>query len=320
MRIESRMTAPLLALLFLMPAACSTDGEPAESPETGAEPPAAPHVVDVVARDFAFDLADSLPSGWTTFHMTNTVQEEHFMYLYRLPEDRTFEQLQNEALAPFGAVWYAYVSGEIGRTEADLRLLTEVPAWFFEDVASVGGPALTEPGERARVTVRLDPGTYVAECYVKRADGTWHTELGMQRTLTVTDTFRETSPPEADLRMTLSSYAIDVAGDVPAGSSVIEVRAGDRPDGFMPHDVNLFRLDDASTTEGGSVVEEIVRWMDWMEPDGFRTPAPGHSMGGMEHLTPGEVGYIHLDLEPGSYAWVSEGYGDRGMVRAFTVP
>ena len=215
-----------------------------------------------------------------------------------------------------GAPWYAYVTGEISREEAEDRFRTEIPVWFYDEVISVGGAALTEPGERARVTIDLEPGTYVLECYVKRPDGTWHTELGMQRTVVVASNEQPTdaAPPEPDATMTLSNYEIEIAGHIPAGPSVIEVRAESRPDGLMPHDINLFRL------EEGVAVPEIVEWMDWMEPEGFRAPAPGRSLGGMEHLSPDRAGYVHLDLEPGSYAWVSEGYGDRGMVREFTVP
>lgn len=39
----------------------------------------------------------------------------------------------------------------------------------------------------------------------------------------------------------------------------------------------------------------------------------------MEHFSPDRAGYVHLDLTPGSYVWVSEGYGDRGMVSEFTI-
>jgi hypothetical protein len=275
-----------------------------------------PPIVRVTARDFAFDVADTLPAGWTTLDFENAGQEEHFAYLYRLPEDKTFEDLRTEALAPFGAAWYGYVTGEISREEAEDRFRTEIPAWFYDEIISVGGAALTEPGERARVTIDLEPGTYVLECYVKRPDGTWHTELGMQRTVVVAtdEDHIDAAPPEVDATMTLSNYEIEMAGQVTAGPSVIEVRAENRPEGLLPHDINLFRL------EEGVDLPEIVEWMDWMEPEGFRAPAPGRSLGGMEHLSPDRAGYVHLDLEPGSYAWVSEGYGDRGMVREFTIP
>jgi len=47
------------------------------------------HVVEVTARDFAFDAPDQIPSGWTTFRMTNAGEQEHFLYIYRLPENKT---------------------------------------------------------------------------------------------------------------------------------------------------------------------------------------------------------------------------------------
>lgn len=309
---------PLLVLVCSVGTGCRGGDADRESPGTRAtgSSTTAPPIVTVIARDFAFDVADTLPAGWTTLDFENAGQEEHFAYLYRLPDDKTIEDLRTEALAPFGAAWYGYVTGEISREQAEERFRTEIPTWFYDEVVSAGGVALTEPGERARVTIDLEPGTYVLECYVKRPDGTWHTELGMQRTVVVTRDERHdgATPPQPDATMTLSNYDIELAGRVPAGSSVLEVRAEDRPDGLMAHDVNLFRL------EEGVSVPEIVQWMDWMEPEGFRAPAPGHSLGGMEHLSPDRAGYVHLDLEPGRYAWVSEGYGDRGMVREFTVP
>lgn len=312
-----KLIRTLLFVLLASGAAVACSGGDTDSSDdvaVEAERPAPP-VVNIVARDFAFEVADTLPDGWVTVDFENEGQEEHFAYLYRLPDDKTIDELRSEALAPFGAAWYGYVSGEISREEAEERFRTDIPAWFYDEIISVGGPALTEPGEHARVTIELEPGTYVLECYVKRPDGTWHTELGMQRTVIVAETEREVeaAPPEADARMTLSNYAIEWEGEIDGGSGVVEVHATDRPDGLMPHDINLFRLDEEVTTA------DIVEWMDWMESEGFRAPAPAHSLGGMEHLSPDRAGYVHLELQPGSYAWVSEGYGNRGMVSEFTV-
>ena len=39
----------------------------------------------------------------------------------------------------------------------------------------------------------------------------------------------------------------------------------------------------------------------------------------MEHLDPELTGYVHVDLSPGEYAWVSEGYGSRGATKEFVV-
>jgi hypothetical protein len=189
----------------------------------------------------------------------------------------------------------------------------EIGEWFFTDAVPSGGPALTEPGETSEATVLLEPGTYVMECYVKTPQGTWHTSRGMVTELVVTDEPNGASAPEADVRLTLSNYEIDVTGEMTTGPRTVAVHVEEDPEGFMLHDVNLVRLD------GDTTVDDVVAWMDWMDLEQFRSPAPGHFLGGVEHMVSGRTGYVSVDLEPGRYAWVSEGYGARGMVEAFTV-
>lgn len=270
-------------------------------------------VVDVVAREFAFDAPDSIPSGWTTFRMENAGEQEHFLVLWRLPDGTSFEDYRVEVVDVFGRVWERYTAGEIDREGAGRALGEELPAWFFTGVTPSGGPALTEPGESAQATVRLVPGTYVMECYVKTPDGRFHSEVGMLRQLTVTDESTDASPPDADVRLTLSNYEIASSGELAAGTRTVAVDVQENPEGFLAHDINLFRL------EAGADVQEIVDWMDWMDLEQFRAPAPGYSLGGMEHMTAGATGYLTVRLGPGRYAWVSEGYGAQGMVRTFDV-
>lgn len=114
--------------------------------------------------------------------------------------------------------------------------------------------------------------------------------------------------------LTLSNYEIETSGQLTAGTRTVAVHVTDTPEGMLPHDINLFRLESETTT-----VEEIVAWMDWMDLGQFRAPGPGISIGGVEHLPAGATGYKTVDLEPGRYAWVSQGYGARGMVEEFTV-
>lgn len=269
-------------------------------------------LVDVVARDFAFEAPEAIPSGWTTFRMQNIGQQEHFLYLYRIPDEVSYEQFREEAMVGFGNVWNAYASGELTRTEAETAFADELPEWFFTELTPAGGPALTEPGAQAVATVHLEPGNYVMECYVKTPDGRWHTELGMQRSLVVTDDSNGASPPAADVELALSNYDIATSGELAAGRQTIAVHVEEKPEGFMMHDVNLVRL-------GGNSVNEIVEWMDWMDLKGFRAPAPGYSLGGVEHMAAGRTGYMTVELTPGDYVWVSEGYGHQGMVEEFTV-
>jgi hypothetical protein len=305
--------SPTAAIVLV--AAGLTACQTAERAETaGAESAAEEtHVVEVTARDFAFEAPEEIPSGWSTIRMTNAGAQEHFMYLYRLPGDMTFERYRREVLVPFDTVWNHYAAGDLDRSQTEAALGAALPEWFF-DITPSGGPALTEPGTTSQVTVRLDPGTYVMECYVKTPDGRWHTALGMARRLVVTNDSTGAAPPEADAELTLSNYEITTSGELGAGEHTVAVHVEENPDGFMMHDINLIRLD------GATGLDQVVAWMDWMDLEGFRAPAPGHSLGGVEHLAAGRTGYMTVDLGPGEYAWVSEGYGARGMVRRFTVP
>lgn len=278
-----------------------------------AEAPSAAPVVAVTATDFTFIAPDELPGGWVTLKMKNDGLQEHFLSLYRLPPGKTFDDFATELLTPFGQLWTAYAAGEVNREDTWAAMFNELPGWFFEDVVHVGGPALTEAGETAEVTLHLEPGQYVMECYVKTPEGLWHTELGMMKPVSVGAPATTASPPEPDLRLVLRNDGIELDGSFRRGVQVVAVTAAETPDGFAKHDANLFRLD------GDSTVDDIVAWSDWMAFDQFRAPAPGHSLGGMEAQVAGRTGYVKLDLAPGRYAWVSEEYGKDGVVLEFTI-
>lgn len=305
--MRTPFTAALATFLVFLTVACGGGGQTAQEAEASA------HVLEVTARDFGFEMPKEIASGWTTIRLTNDGEQEHFLYAYRLPESVSYDRFRQEAMTAFGRVWNRYASGETTREEAMGEFAEELPGWFMTDLTPAGGVALTEPGETAESTVRLTPGTYVIECYVKTPKGTWHTERGMQRKMVVTTEKNGAPAPEADTEVTLTSYRIELSGPLSAGRQTVAVRATDRPEGFMAHDLNLFRL------EAEETVEEIVSWMDWMDLDQFRAPAPAYSLGGVEHIAPGRTGYMTVDLEPGRYAFVSEEYGSRGMVHEFAV-
>jgi hypothetical protein len=89
------------------------------------------------------------------------------------------------------------------------------------------------------------------------------------------------------------------------------VRVIQDPEGMLKHDVHLVRV--TEETDLGAVIP----WMSWI--DGMEAPAPATFVGGMEQLEAGHSGYLSVDLEPGSYAWLSEAYADQGMVKEFVV-
>jgi len=311
--------APVLAFSAL--AGCQSEGS-SESAEAAAEPAAksaandqgamkTSHVVEVIARDFSFEAPARIPSGWTTFRFKNAGAQEHFMALARMPEGKTVDDYRDDiAAGAFGGAMGPYYDGEVELDAALEQLGALLPAWFFE-VVSAGGPGLVSGGGTAETTVELDPGYYVIECYVKSPEGVFHVALGMLVGFVVTDEPSGASAPEADFDVTLANYVIEAPESVPAGKHTVRVRYLQDPEGMLRHDVHLVRLGPDSD------LSELVPWMSWI--DGMVSPAPGTFIGGSEQMHAGDVSYMRVDLEPGTYAWISEAYAAQGMVKEFVV-
>jgi hypothetical protein len=286
-------------------------GQPADasSPPATAEPSTA-HVVEITARDYAFDGPDEIPSGWTTFRLKNDGKEHHFLLLQRLPEGKTIDDYMEEIGQPFDSVWHELESG-LGKAEAGALLGRLLPEWWAS-VRQMGGPGFVAPGVVAETSVKLEPGTYVMECYVKTPDGKFHGMLGMTRGLTVTGDPTGAPEPEADLSITLSNFEFAVDGDVTAGEQTVAVHFQEHPEIGLGNDVHVVRLD-------GDDMDEVIAWMDWMNVEGLREPAPAAFVGGVHEMPVGHTAFFTVDLTPGRYAWIAESAADKGMVREFAI-
>jgi len=307
---RTRCTVALMAALTAL--ACQAAPQTADETATASAPAPPPAVVEITTTNYAFNAPPSFPSGWVTLHLTNEAEEPHFMTLARLPEGRTFEEYSRDVAGPFATLYKEYRAGTLEQAEFFAQLTAALPDWFPPE--SRGGIALTSPGQSAQTTVYLEPGDYVIECYVRPPDpdgDKFHNELGMLRPLVVTAEATDATPPDADVEITLSNYEITVEGELTAGTHTIAVHVAEAPEGLIGHDVNLVRL------EPEDDLSEIATWMSWV--DALQSPAPALFLGGAEQAEPGLTSYITVDLEPGRYAWVSEGYGAQGMVREFTI-
>lgn len=311
MRLRDLVAFPIFALA-LGASACGTPDTRMEGGEADATPPGdaaeAPPVVEIVARDFAFEAPTELGPGWTTFHLVNEGAQEHFMALTRLPDGKTLDDYGAEVGPAFDLG--PYTSGELDRGAFLAHVAALIPEWYFSAI-SAGGPGFVSPGAGSRTTVFLEPGTYVAECYVKTPDGRFHVELGMVHQITVAGEPNGAAPPEHDIDLSLTNYEIGWQGDLTPGTHTARIQYVDDPEGFFKHDVHLVRLD------GGASIDELIPWMDWV--DGLHAPAPARFEGGSEHHPAGSTAYFEFELEPGTYAWISEGYASQGMVATFTV-
>ncbi len=270
-----------------------------------------PPVVEVAARDFAFEAPAEIASGWTTLRFRNLGAQEHFMSLARLPDGKTLDDYIAEVAAgAFGVAMDPYYKGEVELSAALETLGGLIPEWFGQMVFS-GGPGLLAPGLAEDVTVNLEPGEYVLECYVKTPDGMFHSALGMIAGLSVTSVENGAAEPDADFDVTLANYVIEAPDRVAAGPHTIRVRVIQAPEGLLKHDVHLLRV-----TEDTDLAV-VAPWMSWI--DGMEAPAPATFVGGMEQLEAGHAGYLSVDLKPGAYAWISEAYASQGMLKEFVV-
>jgi len=276
--------------------------------------------VNIVARGLTFEAPDSIPSGWTTFRFANESGMVHFAILERLPEGITLKE-QQESVAPvFQEGLRQLIAGQV---DSAMGAFGTLPEWYGKVVFS-GGPGLTSPGRVSQTTVRLEPGRYLVECYVKTA-GVFHSynpepaAYGMVREIIVTDRVSGLVEPTATLRITISTErGIELTGHPVVGAQTVAVHFESQTvhENFVGHDVHLARLPDSADLAG------LARWMDWSQPDGLQTPAPVQFLGGAEEMPAGNTQYLTVTLEPGRYAWISEvsNPDQKGMLVEFSVP
>lgn len=286
--------------------------EPASEPAEALAPQA--YVVDVVAEDYAFQAPQEIPSGWITFRMTNEGEETHFMYLTRVTGGHSYDQYVSEVLPPIADVLARQRAGELTKAEAGQEFGAMIPPWYWENAAPRGGPGLVAAGGVSQGTVRLEPGLYVMECFMKTPEGEVHWAEGMIRPITVTEEESGASAPEADIQIMVMEDEFIMRGPLTPGVHTVAVTFQEHPEVGFGNDVHLARLED------GMEAEDLLPWMDFLNIEGLQNPAPTVFFGGMQERPEGHTAYFTVELEPGRYVWISEGPDVRGMVQEFTVP
>lgn len=308
-----------------------------------------PNELDIVAQhdheagQHLLELnAGEVSAGWTTITLDNRTEHTHIAYLAKLPaaaidaaDDAGVDPLDyyvEHVTRPFQ--WFMDDidpdrepdPDDLSDEYTDLEEGIIFPPWF-EDVLPSGGPGLTTGQTTSAVTVDLDPGHYIVECYVKTEDGEFHSYLGMIDLLTVVDE-RTGAEPEATFDLSLSNDGLDVPDSVPEGRHAVAVRIEEQRiyDHLLGHDVHLIRLDESTT------LADVNGWTNWMHPEQLVSDGtePGTFLGGVQTIltpelldgTESETAYLHVDLNPGAYAWVAEvpDPAGKGLLEPFIIP
>lgn len=301
--MDSYKSIYLFALLtFLIFTSCQETPQPPTDPE---------HSVEIIAKDFTFDGPTEIQSGWHTFKFVNSGHAEHFFLLNLLPDSIDFKRYHEEVTQPFDRVYDSLKAG-ISKEEAGAMLGEKIPGWYFAGVKPMGGPGIVDAGMNAWVSMKLEPGTYVLECYIKE-EGVFHTTLGMIRPMEVTEDSTIMKEPEANYTMRLSNFEYNTEGDLKNGWNTVAVHFEEHPQYELGNDVHLIEM--ADTTN----LDSVIQWMNWMNLEGLESPAPAKFLGGAQEMPVGHTAYFRVKLEPGNYAWLAESAAAKGMVKEFSI-
>jgi len=260
-----------------------------------------PGIVEVITNNMDFQMAKSIPSGWTTFKYRNQSADTHFLILEKYPEGKTISNAKKEILPVFQN---AMDSINTGKQEAGMAEFGNLPDWF-QEVIFMGGTGLIAPEKIAQTTVNLEPGTYIIECYVKMNNGMFHSYLGMITELEVTSEKNRKEPPTPTSEITISSTnGIEFKDDLEAGRHIFKVNFKDQilyPN-FVGHDVNLVKIKE------GANLKTLEKWINWLDPKGLISPIPEgfEFLGGVQDMPAGNSGYFSVNLQGGRYAFIAE--------------
>jgi len=270
------------------------------------------HNITILAEDYAFQTPGEIPSGWTTIEFTNEGNEDHFLFLAKPPEGKTFDDYASGVLNPFNDVWYALRDDGISQEDAFGKLVENLPEWYWS-VEFIGGTGIIPAGASTQITLNLEPGMHILECYMKTEDGEMHNVEGMMRDINVVESESGASPPDADIAITLSNFEMAIDGNLTPGKHTFSIHVKEHPEEGFGHNVHV------ALVKPDTDVNEVLRYMNFMEIDGLQTPAPVKFVGGMHIMPEGETGYFTTDLEPGRYLFVSEYTGHLGVVQDVTI-
>jgi len=272
-----------------MLAALAATATACEKPRaTAAAPAAAPSVVTVRARDFAFDAPSEIAGGTVTFQFFNDGPNLHHVQLIRLSDGKTLADLQGAMKAP-----------------------GPLPAW----ATVAGGPNAVDPGHEITETIEVAPGDYAIICFVDTPDHVPHVMKGMAHPLHVNPApagAAAVPATPADLTITLSDYNFDLSDSVTAGTKSIDVVVSPG----QPHELVIFRL------LPGKTMQDFMQWGAT-----YQGPLPGNVLGGTTAAVSGIPQRITVDFTPGEYVLIcfvpdatdGKPHMMHGMVRTFTV-
>jgi len=304
----------ILVILLMISYACKKDHTTKTS---SVEDRPKRETVEIISDHMDFQMPDSISSGWHTFKYNNRSKETHFFLVDKYPEGLSIKNMKTEVGPVFQKGMDLIMEG---KPEEGIAAFSKLPEWYFK-VVFVGGSGLLSPESSSLTTLKLEPGYYVIECYVKMTNGTFHSNMGMVKSLIVTSEVSKVTPPEPTNEIVISSTeGIVVKDSVHGGHQIFSVFFMDQMvhENFVGHDINLVRV------EKGADISSLESWINWADPKGLISPAPSGFtfLGGVNDMPQGSKAYFEVDLSPGVYVLISEvpNAASKNLLKTFTIP
>jgi uncharacterized cupredoxin-like copper-binding protein len=246
--------------------------------------------ITVKGGDFNFEVPPQMQAGLVSIAFENIGQEVHHLQLVQLKDGVTFEQFL----------------AELPKGDASMLALLQ---------GIVGGVGPLDPGGSGRVTMELKAGTYVWLCVLPSHDGVPHLAKGMIAPFIVKgDAPAGQAKPIADGVVRFKDFAFELPAEIKAGPQAWQVFN----DGPQTHEIALIKLAEGATLDDVLAFDETAH--DAGAP-------PYQNIGGFQGIDPGKTGWLHLDLEPGTYVAIchipdpasGKSHSELGMVQTFTV-
>ena len=298
---------------FLLTQSCKTDKKQEKNSTVDVEKE---NVIEIITKNMDFQMPDTIPSGWVTFRYKNASPQTHFFLIDKYPDGITLQNVIDEVGPPFDNGMKLINEGKVEEGYAEFGKL---PEWFGE-AKYLGGSGLVSSNHVSQTTVKLNPGYYIFECYVKMSNGVFHTSMGMEKAVVVSETDSGNTEPKADIAIDISSTEGIVFNDsISAGNHTFSVFYKDQivHENFLGHDINLAKLDDTAN------LDDLNNWMDWSNPKGLIEPAPKGVvfLGGLNNMSKEDKGYFTANLDPGRYVLISEvpNPASKNMLKIFVV-
>ncbi|MFH4963930.1 hypothetical protein V8G69_02920 [Gaetbulibacter sp. M235] len=304
---------PLFLAIIINVQSCKSDKKQPKTKESTIEKV---NVINILTQNMDFQMPDTITSGWNTFRYKNASPQTHFFLIDKYPDSITMQNVIEEVGPPFDNGMKLINEG---KTKEGFAEFAKLPSWFM-DMKNLGGSGLISPNQVSETTVKLDPGFYIIECYVKMANGVFHTSMGMAKGITVSETNSGNTEPRADEKIEISSTDGIVFNDnISKGKHCFSVYYKDQiaHENFIGHDINLAKLSDDVD------LDNLNNWMDWSNPKGLIEPAPKGVtfLGGVNNMRAGDTGYFTVNLDPGRYVLISEvpNPASKNMLKTFVV-